>query len=389
MGWVLAGPFAGMVLAQLGAEVIKVEPPAMDMARTIPRYFADGDASFYLAVNRGKRAVSIDLKNPRGMEVLHDLIRRSDAIIYNFAPNVPHRLGIDFPSLRKLNRRICVGQLIGFHDQGEWADTPSYDLIAQAAGGVMSITGEKDGEPVRVGYQIADLAGGLYLALSTVGALFKALRTGEGQQVQVSLFDCQLALLTWQAQNYLISGDVPQRNGSRHSTLAPSQLFTGSDGRYFVVAPTGDAFFAKLCAAIGRPELAKDARFAVTAERSKHIDELATELQKTFAERPTAQWLAILKEARVPAGPMNNVEEALAHPVTELRRMVETLVNPRTGNTWKFLGNPIKWENAPTLSYPPRFGEHTRSVLKEVCGYDSKKIEELARIGAVILGEER
>jgi crotonobetainyl-CoA:carnitine CoA-transferase CaiB-like acyl-CoA transferase len=384
LGWVLAGPFAGQLLAQLGADVIKVEPLEGDMARTIPPYFVDGESSFFLAINRGKRSVAINIKHERGARVLKDLVRRSDAVICNFTPGAASRLGVDHPSLCKLNPKICLGQLIGWHDQGEFASAPAFDLVIQAAGGVMSITGEPDGEPVRVGYQIADLAGGLYLALGTLGALVHAARTGKGRQVQVSLFDCQLALLTWQAQNYLVTGEVPRRNGSRHHMIAPSEIFTGCDGEQFVISPTGEQFFRNFCEAIGDPEMAEDKRFATSAARIKHVTELASRLQAVFSQRSTEQWLKLFEEKRIPAGPVNNVAQALHHPVATLRNMLEAVVNPASGSTHEFLGNPFKWPGAPVLGYPPRLGEHTRIVLEEVCGYEPGTIDDLARCGAVV-----
>lgn len=389
MGWVLGGPFAGQLLAQMGADVVKIESPEGDLARGIPPHFADGESSFFLSVNRGKRSVAIDLKQPHGRAVFEDLVRRSDAVIHNFAPDVPKRLGVDLQTLMKINPRICVGQLIGFHDEGEYRNTPAFDLVIQAQAGFMSLTGERDGKPVRAGYQVADLAGGLYLALGLVGALLGAARTGEGREIQVSLFDCQIALLTWQAQNYFISGEVPRRNGSRHHMIAPSEVFAGSDGKYFVISPTGDAFFKKFSIAIGHAELADDERFATGARRIAHVDALAATLQSIFSTRPAASWVDLLKAERIPAGLLNDVDEALGHDVTALRGMVETLVNPVTGNSFSFLGNPFKWVGNKSLSYPPRLGEHTRAVLAEVCSYDVDHIDELVREGAIATGEQR
>jgi crotonobetainyl-CoA:carnitine CoA-transferase CaiB-like acyl-CoA transferase len=389
MGWVLGGPFAGQLLAQMGADVVKIESPEGDLARGIPPHFADGESSFFLSVNRGKRSVAIDLKQPHGRAVFEDLVRRSDAVIHNFAPDVPKRLGVDLQALKKINPRICVGQLIGFHDEGEYRNTPAFDLVIQAQSGFMSLTGERGGKPVRAGYQVADLAGGLYLALGLVGALLGAARTGEGREVQVSLFDCQIALLTWQAQNYFISGEVPRRNGSRHHMIAPSEVFAGSDGRYFVISPTGDAFFGKFSIAIGHAELADDERFATGAGRIAHVDALAETLQSIFSTKPAASWVDLLKAERIPAGLLNDVDGALGHDVTALRGMVETLVNPATGNDLSFLGNPFKWAGNKPLSYPPRLGEHTRAVLAEVCAYDASRIDELVREGAVATGERK
>jgi crotonobetainyl-CoA:carnitine CoA-transferase CaiB-like acyl-CoA transferase len=251
---------------------------------------------------------------------------------------------------------------------------------------VMSITGEPDGRPVRVGYQIADLAGGLYLALGTVSALMRALRTGRGQHVQISLLDCQIALLTWQAQNYLVSGDVPQRLGTRHPMIAPSDGFQGSDGAHFVVSPS-DIFWKPFCRSIGRPELVDDPRFLTAGARIAHVKELADELQSTFRAKPAAEWIATMTRDHIPAAMVNSVAEALAEPVVGLRNMLEMVVNPSTGSPIQFLGNAFKYDSGKPLAYPPRVGEHTEEVLREVCGYDQAKIHSLARAGAVALME--
>lgn len=382
--WVLGGPYATLLLAQLGADVIKVETADGDMARRIPPHYVEGQSTFFLSVNRGKRSVALDLKHPQGAETFRALVRRADAVLYNMTPSVPRRLGIDHASLTTVNPRICVGELIGLHDEAGYADVPAFDLAIQALGGVMSITGEPEGEPVRVGYQIADLAGGLYLALGTVAALMRAARTGQGQRVQISLLDCQIALLTWQAQNYLVSGEVPQRLGSRHPMIAPSDCFQGADGRHFVVSPA-EVFWKPFCRSIGRPDLVEDARFATADTRIAHVRELAVELGKTFAARPAAEWLAMMGRDHIPAARVNSVAEALAEPVVRLRDMVETLIEPSSGRAVPFLGSAFKFPGARSLAYPPRVGEHTREVLRDVCGYDPTTIDTLARAGAVRL----
>ena len=239
--WVLGGPFAGQLLAQLGAEVIKVEPIEGDLSRRVSSHSTEfeGDSGFFLSVNRGKKSISLDLKKPEGRNVIHDLVRRSDAIVYGFAPRVPKRLGLDADTLHAINPKLAIAQLIGLHDQPPYDDTPAFDLVIQAMSGVMSITGERDGAPVRVGYQVADLVGGLYLALSCVGAMLKSLKSGQGERVQVSLLDCQLAMLTWQAQNHFISGETPFANGARHPVIAPSDIYPCLDGEFVAVSPTG------------------------------------------------------------------------------------------------------------------------------------------------------
>lgn len=383
LSWVLGGPFGGQTLAQLGAEVIKVEPMGGDMSRTIPPHFFEGDSSFFLSVNRGKKSIALDLKKPEGLAVLHDLVRQSHAVIYGFTPDVPKKLGIDFQSLQAINPKIVVGQLIGLHDQAPYANAPAFDLIVQAIGGFMSITGDRGGKPVRAGYQIADLAGGLYLTIATLGALLSAALTGKGREVQISLLDCQLALLTWQAQNYFISGQIPTAQGSRHHMIAPSETFLCSDDKTLVISPTGEIFWRKFCQTVGRADLAADPRFATAAGRITHVDALAAILSDMFHTKPRDQWLAELAQARVPAAPVLNVAEALAQPLALLRSMVETVGKPGTDASLAFLGNPFKYENAAPLNYPPPLGADTDDVLSRVCGYDATYLALLKSKGAI------
>jgi formyl-CoA transferase len=379
LSWVLGGPFGGQLLAQLGAEVIKVEPLEGDMSRNIPPHFFHDDSSFFLSVNRGKQSIALNLKKQGGLAVLHDLVRKSHAVIYGFAPDVPKKLGIDFESLKSINKEIVVGQLIGFHDQPPYANAPAFDLIVQAMGGFMSITGEEGGEPVRSGYQIADLAGGLYLALGTLAGLLSAFRTGEGKSIQVSLLDCQLALLTWQAQNYFLSKEVPAAHGSRHPMIAPSETFRCKDGKPLAISPTGEMFWSRFCTAIGRDDLRDDPRFAKAADRIKNVEELSRVLAQEFQKKERDAWAAELFEARIPAAPVLNVEEALGQPLALLRSMVETLTHEASGQPMDFMGNPFKYSQSRCLGYPPKLGGDTDAILKDLCGYSEERLLQLKR----------
>ena len=383
LSWVLGGPFAGQLLAQLGAEVIKVEALEGDLARRVPPVSSTQDSPFFLSVNRGKRSIALDLKSPGGKQALHDLVREADAVIYGFAPSVPARLGLDFASLSAINPRIVVAQIIGLHDQGEWANAPAFDLMLQAMSGVMSITGEEGGKPVRVGYQVADLAGGLYLALATVAALVKALTTGHGEHVQISLYDAQLAMLTWQAQGLLSGGPVPRATGARHGMIAPSDTYLAADGKWIALAPTGEVFWRKLCEALGHPTLADDPRFHDAAARIGNIEALTAELGALVATRPSTEWLALFAQARVPASPGLGVDEALRHPLTRARHMVEDVLQPGTDAFVEMLGNPFKYSGAPVLGYPPALAADTAEVLQRVAGYAPGQVAELARTGAI------
>lgn len=383
LSWVLGGPFAGQLLAQLGAEVIKVEALDGDYARRVPPLLDSGESPFFLSVNRGKQSIALDLKSPEGKQALNDLVRESDAVIYGFAPSVPKRLGLDFETLSQINPRIVVGQIIGLHDKDEWADAPAFDLMLQAMSGVMSITGEEGGKPVRVGYQAADLVGGLYLALGTAAALAKALATGKGEQVQISLLDAQLAMLTWQAQGWLSGGPLPKATGARHAMIAPSDTYLAKDGKWLALAPTGEPFWIKLCETMGRADLPRDPRFATGAARIQNIDALTQELSDAIGTRSSTEWLALFKQARVPAAVVQNVEEALSHPLTAARDMVQDVARTDSQETVRMLGNPFKFSGMPDLPFPPPFAQDTVDVLQRVAGYSSDRIEALQRAGAI------
>lgn len=381
---VLGGPFAGQLLAQLGAEVYKVESPEGDYSRTVPPHWFEGDSSFFLSCNRGKKSVVLDLKHPDGKQALYDLVKAADAMIYGFAPDVPKRLGIDFDSLAKINPRIVVGELIGLHDEPPYSKAPSFDLIVQAMAGFMSLTGEPGRTPVRAGYQVADLAGGLYLAVGTLGALYKALKSGQGCKVQVSLLDCQISMLTWQAQNYFISGEVPGATGARHPMIAPSEVFRCADGEWLAVSPTGEGFWREFCKAVGVPDLVTDPRFATPKARVENVEALAEVLGQAFAAKPAAQWESELFEARVPAGKVKDVGEAVSQPVVGLRAMVDEVANPRTGAMMRMLGSALKYADGPVLAYPPALGEHTNEALKALCGYSDGKLAALGASRAIV-----
>lgn len=372
--WVLGGPFGGQLLAQLGAEVIKVEPVSGDPAREIPPHYVGGLSSFFLSVNRGKKSIALDLKSEAGLTAFYDLVRQCDAVLYGFAPDVPRRLGIDYERLREINPAIVVGELIGIHDDAAYRRAPAYDLVVQALSGVMSITGAPDDEPARVGYQIADLAGGLYLALGVAGALYSAGTTGRGEKVQVSLLDAQLGLLTWQAQNYFISGDEPRALGSRSPNIAPSETFRCRDGRYLAVSPTGTSYWRAFCRAIGSPELADDPRFRDRYSRLTNVEQLAEILRPIFSTRDAADWAKHFFDLRIPAAPVFTVPEALDQESARLRAMVERVEDPESGEPVRLLGNPIKYADAQQLRYPPRHGADTADVLAQLCGYSAERI---------------
>ena len=384
--WVLGGPFASQALAELGAQIIKVESPDGDQSRAYPPYYFEGDSAFFLSINRGKKSVVINMKSAPGREVFYDLVRKCDVVMYGFAPDVPARLGIDFATLEKINPRIVVGQLIGLHDEPPYATRPSFDTIAQALSGIMSITGEPNGKPNRVGYQVADLAAGLYLANGILAGVIHALKTGNGKKIQVSLLDCQLAMLTWQAQNYFVSGDIPRATGTRHATLAPSEAFRCADEKYIAISASTEQFWQPLCKAVDAPELAADPRFTTGELRIKNVDALAQQLAKLFSRFTASDAVSRLEQARVPVGAVNNVADALAQPLAQLRHMVQSLPHPVSGVMLNFLGNPFKYDGAAPLDYPPKLGAHTAEILTQLCGYDASTLQNLHSQGAITLG---
>ena len=387
--WVLGGPFAGQLLSQLGAEVIKVEPLEGDLSRQVSRHGSEfhGDSGFFLSVNRGKNSIALNLKTDKGKEILHDLVRKSDAIIYGFAPSVPKKLGLDEETLYKINPKIAIGQLIGLHDEPPYSEAPAFDLVIQALSGVMSITGDKNGAPVRVGYQIADLAGGLYLALACVGAMLKSLKTGVGETVQISLLDCQLALLTWQAQNFFVSGEVPFANGARHPVIAPSDIYPCLDGNFIAISPTGQDFWRMFCNAIDRSDLIDDERFKLPKSRVENVQALTEILSEKFSKQTSDFWEKSLFEQRIPSAKINNVEQALTQPLSKLRNMVEEVNHPTHADKINFLGNPFKYTKSKKLNYPPALGGETRNILSRVCGYSELKITELLENNIIYQGK--
>ncbi|MDR7034152.1 CoA transferase [Mesorhizobium sp. BE184] len=381
--WVLGGPFAGQLMAQLGADVIKIETLSGDLSRAVPPHWIQGDSAYYLSVNRGKKSIALDLKSEGGRHAFEKLVATSDAVIYGFAPDVPKRLGIDHESLLAINPRICVAELIGLHDEGEYSRAPAYDLIVQAMGGVMSITGAEGGEPARVGYQIGDLSGGLYLALGLTATLAAAQRDGKGRKVQISLLDCQVSLLTWQAQNYFASGEIPVARGSRNPVLAPSEVYRCADGRHLAVSPTGDNFWRNFCEILGRPDLVTDPLYATRQARIENGLKLSEILGAIFETKPATHWASLFFAERVPAAIVHRVDEAVSQPVARLRNMVEEVEKPDTGVSTRFLGNPFKYEDSKVLGYPPAHGADGRDLLRDLCGYDDATIDELIKSQAI------
>ena len=374
---VLAGPFATMMLGDLGADVIKVERPGEgDETRTWGPPFAGGESTYYLAINRNKRSIALDLSRPDHVEVAHRLIERSDIAIENFRPGTADRIGIGYERARELNPRIVYASVTGFGDTGPLRDRPGYDFVAQAMGGVMSVTGERDGDPMKVGVAVADITSGMYSAIGILAALHRAQRTGKGSHVHVSLLESQIGWLANQASNHLNGGVDPVRMGNLHPNIVPYRVFHASDATLVVAVPN-EGQWRRLCSAIGREELRDDPRFARNADRVRHRETLEPLLEAVFASKTREQWIDLLAAAEVPCGPINTIPEVFADEQVQALGMVQESPHPTAG-TVRTVRTPIGFDaEVPQVRRaPPLLGADTREVLGAL-GYSG---EEVARL---------
>ena len=357
---VMAGPFCGQVLADMGADVIKVEPPGSgDSSRR-----SMGTAAF-LAVNRNKRSVALDLKDPAHREAFLVLADGADVVLENNRPGVAERLGVDHATLRARNPRLIYASISGFGQTGPYAQRAGYDLIAQGLSGVMSVTGEPDGDPIKCGIPVGDLSAALFCAVGILSALAARERTGEGQVVDTSLFEGALALSIWETAELWATGRAPGKLGSAHRLTAPYQALRTADG-HLTVAGNTQPHWEKLCAVIGCEELVDDARFTTNADRMANRPQLVAELEAALAADTTDAWVARLEEAGIAAGPIHDYAEVFADPHTRAREMEVTMEHPEEG-TVRGLGIPVKLSATPgsVRRAAPLLGEHTAEVLRE------------------------
>lgn len=367
---VMAGPFCTMLLADMGADVIKVEPPGTgDLSRSMGgaemRLQGDDNAPF-LALNRNKRSVALDLKEPADLEAFLALVRTADVLVENFRPGVMARLGLGYAELAAINPGLIYASISGFGQTGPYASRPGFDLIAQGMAGIMSVTGEADGAPVKCGVPIADLAAGLYAANGVLAAYIVRQRTGRGQQLETSLFEAALALSVWESTEYWATGRPPRRHGSAHRLNAPYQAFRTRDG-YVTLAALTPQQWRQLCTTLGRPELEEDPSFATNDQRMANLPRLVEEIETALAAETTDEWVGRFLEAGVPAGALLDYQQVFDDPHARARRMVEAVEHPVEG-TIRTLGFPLKMGDTPlrVRRPPPLLGEHTEEVLREV-----------------------
>ena len=384
LGQIIAGTYGGQVLADLGAQVIKVETPEGDLGRNPSVAHYRGLSGLFLTLNRNKKSIVINLKSDAGRDLFYDLVRHSDVVVDNFRPGVLERLKIDYDTLNAINPSIIQCSITGFGATGAFKDYPAFDIIIQAISGHMAITGEPGRPPARVGIPLADMSGGIYACKGILAALFDRERTGKGRRIELSIFDAMLALLGYMGTMWLTNGEVPQPPGSAHEYTVPWQAFPGADG-YIVVATRQEVFWRKLCDVLGDTTLAADARFSTNALRVKNRTELIPRLEKVFTTRPVAEWLRLLRDAGVPAAPINNLDRAFDEPPVAEREMIIEYNHPEVGRV-RMPGNPIKMSGmSGSLSEPaPLFGEHTDLVLTEILKFSADRVAALRGSGAVM-----
>ena len=365
---VLAGPYCTMVLGDLGADVIKVEPPEGDETRAWGPPFAEGESAYYLCVNRNKRGMVVNLKSVEGRAILHKLVKQSDVLVENFRPGTLEKFGLDYESARELNPRLIYCSITGFGQTGSMRDKPGYDFMIQALGGLMSITGVPDGEPMKTGVAVVDLFAGQNAIIAILAPLQARAMTGRGQHLDIALFDSQLGWLANVASNYLISGKLPKRHGNAHPNIVPYQSFQASDG-WFAIAVGNDRQFVRLCEMLEKPEFAVDERFAANSGRVQNRDELIALLKSIFVTRSASEWLSLLEQAEIPCGPINNFEQVFSMPTVQEREMLVKMNHPTIGEL-PLVGSPLKMSDTPVeyRLHPPLMGEHTEDVLRELGG---------------------
>mgnify|MGYP006151424635 FL=1 len=383
----LAGPYASMVLADLGAEVIKIEPlEAGEMTRGLlandPNYSFKGFGAYFLTLNRNKKSVSIDLKSSKGLNTFYDLVKNADVVLNNFSAGVIHKLRIDFETLKTINPKLITCSITGFGETGPHASRPAYDQIVQAYSGGMSITGQDSKSPTRAGIPIGDLSSGLFSVIGILSALLSKEKTGLGQHIDISLLDVQISLLSYMATMQTLSGIDPEPIGNAHFVHVPYNTFTAKDG-FIVIAVITNAFWKALLGVINIDSL-RDNKFDDQSGRLANQAFIETELNKILITRPSSFWIKELNKAKVPCGPINSFSQALTDEQVTSRNMVIEVSHP-DGGTVKMPGNPVKLSltNEDTFTPPPHLGQNTQEILKEWANYNDSQIKELVDSGII------
>ena len=382
LGQVIAGNYGGVILADMGAEILKVEPLHGDAARNKSIAPIGDESAIHLFMNRGKKSLSLDLKNPRGLEIFRRLVAESDVVIDNFRPGVMQRLGIDHEQLTGIKPDIITCSITGFGEYGPAKDRPAFDLVVQAYSGFLHITGDTDGPPARVGVPLADISGGLFACMGILGALCGRFLHGEGQHIDISMVDSLVSLLSYDGLNHLNTGEEVVRRGTTHAHMVPWQAFPTRDG-YVVVAAREEKFWLRLCDAIGRPDLKEDPRTSNNTARLENRPFTVGVLEEAFAQKTKAEWATILDEYDIPAAPVNDLPAVYSDPHVLARGLLQTYDHPVLGPI-KYTPSPMQFSNWERLNLPaPMLGQHTREVLVERLGYTEADVSEAVAAGVV------
>lgn len=381
---VLAGPYAAMMLGDLGAEVVKVEPPAGDESRTWPPILERGESGYFTILNRNKRSITLNLKAERGRDIARRLAAGSDVVLENFTPGVVRKLGIDYETFKRENPGIVYCAISGFGQDGPYRDKKAYDPIIQGMTGLMSITGERGRSPVKVGIPITDLVAANQAVVAVLAACIHRQRTGEGQYIDVALYDGIVSLLTIMAMDFFATGKAPERWGLDHIHRVPARAFAAADGRYVQVAATSDSMYPAFCRVVGAEALIDDPRFRTNADRVKHREEIMPILEEKIRAKTAAEWLPLLEAAGIPCGPVMDMAEVFADPNIAARRMRFDMSHPVEGSVPQ-LGFPFKMERTPALARrrPPMLGEHNEEVLCEQLALTAEDVAALKRDGVI------
>jgi formyl-CoA transferase len=376
---VLAMPYCSMMLGDLGAEIIRVERPGVgDETRHWGPPWVGELSAYYLVTNRNKQCITVDLKKKEGQEIIRHLARRSDILLENFLPGDLAKMNLGYEDIRAINPKIIYASVTGYGQNGPYRDLPGFDFILQAQGGLMSIIGEEEGSPMKVGVAIVDITAGLFACSAILAALHYREKTGEGQYIDMALLDAQVAWLGNQASNYLVSGKVPRRMGNAHPNIVPYETFKAKDGIYLALGVGNDNQWKKFCRIAGVEHLMDDPRYVTNPKRVENRKILVPLLQEVFLQRDSGEWLKLLGQAEIPIGPINTIDRVFADPQVLSREMLVEMEHPKVGKL-KVVGSPMKLSKTP-VQYripPPLLGEHTESVLREVLGYDKETIARL------------
>jgi formyl-CoA transferase len=384
---ILAGPYCTMILGDQGAEVIKVERPDIgDDTRTWGPPFAGGESAYYLCCNRNKKSIAIDLKKPEGVELVQELAKVSDVLVENFTPGLMKRLGLDFETLRQINPRLVYASITAYGQEGPYRDRPGYDMVLSAVGGLMFITGEKDGNPCKVGVAITDVLTGVYASGAITSALLWRERSGKGQYLDISLLDVQVSGLANIASNYLVAGKEATRWGTAHESIIPYQVFQTQD-RPIAIAVANQKLWINFCKLVGKEEWLNDPRFESNPKRVANREVLLPLIDDLFSQKTCDEWMTLLVGAAIPCGPVNDMQHLFADPQVQHRNMIAEVPHPTIG-TLRLAGLPIKYTETPgsIRLHPPLLGEHTDIVLAEVLDCSPQEIAALNAKGAISLG---